>query len=318
MLHNYSNFEGLQAFSKAFRSASYNSSGGSMYSVLDSSKKYASIGKKVLGFSRADSVALKERKDAETYGVGLTDFYKKTAEDQIKAPDAVKQPKYTGGGATEGEEAEGSEGSEGSSIQDTEGSEGGSSMGAEKDEADKVEYTVEPITVVEYQNLSEEEAKKMVNRARMLKNIDDFDGMDVKLRASRTKSGIDIYVPTKEIKRALAIHYELLSKDPSVPEGNLKRLLQYLAGGAPFKVKEGAPAPKFELRKKPAKAPKAPKAAAPPKAAEATPAAAVGGGAGGAAAPARTSATEAVTEALEGKWEVAGAKKGKKPIKLKK
>jgi hypothetical protein len=308
MLHNYSNFEGLQAFSKAFRSASYNSSGASMYSVLDSSKKYGSIGKKVLGFCRADSVALKERKDADTYGVGLTDFYKKTAEDQIKAPDAVKQPKYTGdsGEPREGEEGESEGKSEGKSV-------GSSVDRAEQEEAAGIVFTVEPITAAEYQELPEEEAREMINRARMVKSMSDFDGMDIKLKPSRTKSSVDIYVPTKEIKRALIIHYEAVLKE--VPEGNFKKLLQYLAGGAPFKVKAGAPAPKFELRTKPAKAPKAPKGAAPPKAAEAPPAAV--GGAGGAAAPAaRTPATAAITEALEGELEVAGAKK-KKPIKLK-
>lgn len=304
MLGNYSNFEGLQAFSKAFRSSSYNSSGASMYSVLDSSKKYANIGKRVLGFSRADSVALKERKDAETYGVGLTDFYKKTAEDQIKAPDAVKQPKYTGdsGEPREGGEKEGSDkdSDKGSNKGSEEGAEGGSESLPKR-----VESTVEPISAAEYQDLSEEDARKMVNRARMIKGISDFDGMNIKLSPSKTKSSVDIYVPTKEIRKAMIIHYQIIEKE--LPEGNLKRLVKYLAGGAPFKVKEGAPAPNIDLRKKEPIAKKSKKAV--------TPAAAVGGAGAPAAeaspAATRTPATAAITGALEGE-------KKKKPIKLKK
>ena len=100
----------------------------------------------------------------------MTDFYKKTAEDQIKAPDVVKQPKYTGGGATEGEEAEGSEGSEGSSVGSKEGPESteGSSGGGSVEEEGKFEYKIDPITPAEYQDMPEKEAKTFINTLKIL------------------------------------------------------------------------------------------------------------------------------------------------------
>ena len=275
MLNNYSNFEGLRVFSRAFGSSSYNSSGGSMYSVLDSSKKYASVGKKVLSFSKSDSVALKERKDAETYGVGLSDFYKKTAEDQIKAPDAVKQPKYTGdsGEPREGD-IEGSVGSEGSE-------ESGSNEGAEL--PDEAEFEIEPIESEAFADLSEKQAMTFRKRASMAKAMPEFKGMNIKLYKTKTKPSLDIYVPNKEVKRALISHFEILASEKA--EGNLKKFFRYLSGGAAFKIKEGSPAPTFELRKKEPRAKKSKSAkaeAAAPAAAPAAAAAAAGAAEAGA------------------------------------
>jgi predicted Zn-ribbon and HTH transcriptional regulator len=68
-----------------------------MYSVLDSQKHYANVGKKMISFSQGDDVSNKERSDATKYGVGLDKFYKETAKEEVTAPNAVKQPRYTGG-----------------------------------------------------------------------------------------------------------------------------------------------------------------------------------------------------------------------------
>lgn len=280
MLHNYSNFEGLQAFSRAFRSATYNSSGASMYSVLDSSKKYASVGKKMIGFSRPDSVALKERSDAETYGVGLTDFYQKVAKEQVDAPDAIKQPKYAGRADEPVAGAEAAEGAEGAAEEAAEGGE----MPTE-------EVEVEAIDIGDYEALPEDQAKSMKNRVAALKSIPEFEKMQVKLVKSKTKSSVAIYVPDTATKKALITHYEILVKE--MPEGNSKRLIQYLAGGAPFKIKPGAPAPTFTPRKKDTA----------PRRVKVKKEKAVGGA--GPPAPAATSATSAVTKVLEseGKFE---------------
>ena len=153
MLHTYLNYEGLQNFSRRFSSASYNSS-GSMYPVLDPSKKYAEIGRKMIGFSKPDAISEKERSDATTYGTDLNEFFKKTAKEQIEAPDLIPKAKYAGGESEPASEP------------------ASEPKGEAKPEAEpeaKVEYEDigEGMAMADYDNLNATASKSAINRARL-------------------------------------------------------------------------------------------------------------------------------------------------------
>jgi len=197
-----------------------------------------------------------------------------------------------------------------------EGEEGGGEGEAEAPA--EVTEDVEPIDPGDYEELSEDQAKTMKNRAAAIKSIPDFEGMEVNLVKSKTKSSVAVYVPSQAVKRALIIHFELLLLE--LPDGNTKKLVKYLAGGAPFKIKLGAPGPQIELRRR---APTLSKKQVKKLDEKLARYAAVGGGGSVAAAAAPpTPASSAVAEALEegeGDWEPAGgARKARRTLGKKK
>jgi hypothetical protein len=313
MLRKSLDYDGLQNFSRRFSSASYNTS-GSIFSILDPSKHYASVGKKMIGFSKPDAISKKERADAHTYGVGLDTYFKTTAKEQIQAPDAVKQPGYTGGGGSSTEYEAGEASGAASAASAASAPSASASASASKAEGEgEAEGAKEPVVeyedikesmaVADYDKLPAAEAKSAINRARLLKGDARLEGLEVKVTKTKTKKAIVVLV-TAEKKKDLVKTFkaELAELVKAGQTGtNYYTYVQSMSAGSAFKVIGGTPA---ASRRGSAgggapESPKTPSASA----------ASMGGGAGSAA----TAASKAVTSVLgEEEWTTVGKKKGKK------
>ena len=228
MLHTYLNYEGLQNFSRRFSSASYNSS-GSIYPVLDPSKKYAEIGRKMISFSKPDAISEKERSDATKYGTDLNEFFKKTAKEQIEAPDLIPKTKYAGGE------------SEPSSEPASE------PKGEAEPEAKEIEYEDigEGMAMVDYDNLNATSAKSAINRARLLKADARMEGLEIKVTKTKTKKAIIVEVTAdkkKDLVKSFRAELKELVKNGATGT-NYYNYVQSMISGSAFKVIRGTPAP---------------------------------------------------------------------------
>jgi hypothetical protein len=243
------------------------------------------VGKRMLSFSKSDAVSDKERSDAEKYGTGLDEFFKKTAKEQIEAPDVVNQPGYTGGSEAEGKEGE----------EAKEGEEG------KEDETKEVKYEDigEGLAMVDYDNLNPTAAKQTINRAKLLKADARLADLEVKVTKTKTKKAIIVEV-TADRKKDLIKSFKAELKE-LVRNGatgtNYYNYVQSITSGSVFKVIRETPAVSrgggaTSAAPTPAPTPSPPLPSA------------------------STSASRAVTTALEGsgaegEWEVAGEKKRK-------
>lgn len=283
MLHSYLNYEGLQNFSRRFSSASYNSS-GSMYPVLDPSKKYAEIGRKMISFSKPDAISEKERSDATKYGTDLNEFFKKTAKEQIEAPNLIPKAKYAGG---EGEPA-----SEPASEPK------GEAKPEAEAEVKEVEYEHigEGMAMADYDNLNATKAKMAIYRAKLLKADARLEGLEVKVTKTKTKKAIIVEVTAdkkKDLVKSFKAELAQLVRSGAVGT-NYYNYVQSMISGSAFKVIRGTPASRrgSEGGEMPARLPLPTPTPAP-----------------------ATSASRAVTHELgEGGWTIVGERK----LKLKK
>jgi len=202
-----------------------------MYSVLDPSKKFAEVGKRMISFSKPDAVSVMERSDATRYGTGLDQFFMKTAREQIEAPDLLPKPTYAGG--------------EGEPTSEPKGEVEGE--GKAEAEAKKVDYEDigEGMAMVDYDNLNATASKTAINRAKLLKADARMEGLEVKVTKTKTKKAIIVEV-TADKKRDLVKSFrsELKELVRSGATGtNYYNYVQYMVSGSAFKVIRETPAP---------------------------------------------------------------------------